>query len=338
MSFPGSSTPTFSPPVDRRFFVPALALVALAVAIVIGVAVGPVYIGPARVWDALLGNAGGTSEVIVQQIRLPRVLVGAMVGANLAMSGAILQGVTRNPLADPHIFGISAGAGLISVAFIVFFPQVPQGVVQPAAFIGGLVAGGFAYLMAWRGGVSAVRLALAGIAVTSILTAITSAILVNSSFSAQLGLRWLIGGLLGRNWQDFRLLLPYFCVGSVIALAMARQLNVIGLGDEIATSLGQHVERTRLVLTGVAALLAGSAVSIAGLVGFVGLLVPHLVRLVIGNDYRFLIPTSALFGAVLIVLADTAARTVFDPRELPVGVLTAVMGGPVFIALVRRRA
>jgi len=226
----------------------------------------------------------------------------------------------------------------VAVACIVFFPGLPLGVVQPLAFAGGLAAGGVAYLMAWRGGVSPVRLALAGIAVTSMLTAITSAILVTSSFSAQIGLRWLIGGLLGRGWQDFRLLLPYFAVGSVIAMAMARQLNVIALGDEIATSLGQHVERTRLVLTATAALLASAAVSIAGLIGFVGLIVPHLVRLVLGNDYRFLIPTSALFGAVLIMLGDTAARTVFDPRELPVGVLTAVMGGPVFIALIRRRA
>jgi iron complex transport system permease protein len=302
------------------------------------VAVGPVYIGPGTVWDALLGQAEGTSEVIVRQIRLPRVLVGAMVGASLAMSGAILQGVTRNPLADPHIFGISAGAGVVAVAAIVFFPDLPLGVVQPLAFAGGLAAGGLAYLMAWRGGVAPARLALAGIAVTSMLTAITSAILVTSSFSAQIGLRWLIGGLLGRNWEDVRLLLPYFIVGSVISLAMARQLNVIALGDEIATSLGQRVERTRLVLTGTAALLASSAVSIAGLVGFVGLIVPHLVRLVLGNDYRFLIPTSALVGAVLLTLADTAARTVFDPRELPVGVLTAMMGGPVFILLVRRRA
>jgi iron complex transport system permease protein len=333
-----SSIPTFSHPVDRRLAVPLLALLALGATLVIGIAVGPVYISPATVWDALLGRAEGTSSVIVNDIRLPRVLVGAMVGASLAMSGAILQGVTRNPLADPHIFGISGGAGVVAVAAIVFFPGLPLGVVQPLAFLGGLTAGGLAYVMAWRGGASPARLALAGIAVTSMLTAVTSAILVTSSFSAQIGLRWLIGGLLGRNWEDFRLLVPYFVVGSTIAVLMARQLNVIALGDEIATSLGQRVERTRLLLTATAALLASSAVSIAGLVGFVGLIVPHLVRLVAGNDYRFIVPTSALFGAVLLTLADTVARTAFDPRELPVGVVTAIMGGPVFILLVRRRA
>ena len=333
-----SSIPTFSRPLDKRFLVPALALIALAAAMTASVGIGPVYIGPARVWQALLGHATGTSDVIVNDIRLPRVLVGAMVGASLSISGALLQGVTRNPLADPHIFGISAGAGVVAVTALVFFPDLPLGVVQPLAFLGGLAAGGLAYAMAWRGGASPARLALAGIAVTSMLTAISSAVLVTSSFSAQIGLRWLIGGLLGRNWDDVRLLAPYFLVGTAIAVAMSRQLNVIALGDEIATSLGQHVERTRFVLTATAALLASSAVSIAGLVGFVGLLVPHLVRLVIGNDYRFLVPTAALFGAILLTLADTAARTVFDPQELPVGVLTAIMGGPVFILLVRRRA
>ncbi len=307
-------------------------------AIVVGIGVGPVYIGPATVLTALFGTASGTTEVIVEQIRLPRVLVGAMVGANLAMSGAILQGVTRNPLADPHVFGISAGAGVIVVAGIVFYPEVPFWQVQLSSFFGGLAAGGLAYVMAWRGGVSPVRLALAGIAVTSMLTAVISAMLVTSQLSAQIGLRWLIGGLLGRNWEDFWLLLPYFIGGSAVACVMARQLNVIALGDEVATSLGQHVERTRLILVAIAALLASSAVSIAGLIGFVGLIVPHWSRLLLGNDYRFLIPTSALFGACLLILADTAARTVFDPRELPVGVLTAVMGGPVFIYLVRKRA
>ena len=324
--------------VDRRLLLIVLALVVLGVAIVVSIGIGPVYIGPGTVWQALWGDADATSNVIVRDIRAPRVLLAGMVGASLAMAGAMLQGVTRNPLADPHILGISGGAGLVAVVCIVFLPNLPAGVVQPLAFAGGLTGGGLAYVMAWRGGASPARLALAGIAVTSILTAITSAVLVTSAFSAQIGLRWLIGGLLGRSWQDFRLLAPYFVVGGVAALAMARQLNVIALGDELATSLGQRVERTRLALAGTAALLASSAVSIAGLVGFVGLIVPHVVRLVIGNDYRFLLPASALFGAVLLVVADTAARTVLDPRELPVGVLTAVMGGPVFIALVRLRA
>ena len=328
-------------------------MVALGAALVIGISVGSVYISPRVVWESLLGHGEGTSAVIVNDIRLPRVMVGVMVGASLAMSGAILQGITRNPLADPHIFGISAGAALVAVSFIVLLPAVaneqvdvsPGGthlmtlnIVQPLSLLGGLVGGGLAYLMAWRGGVSPVRLALAGIAVTSMLTAITSGILVTSAFSAQIGLRWLIGGLSQRNVNDVHALIPYFVVGSVVALVMARQVNVIALGDEVATSLGQHVERTRFLLAATAALLASAAVSIAGLIGFLGLIIPHFVRLVLGNDYRIIIPASAVFGAILLVLADTVARTAFDPQELPVGVLTAVMGGPVFILLVRSRA
>jgi len=328
-------------------------MVALGAAIVIGISVGSVYISPGTVWDALWSKADPTSNLIVREIRVPRVLVGAMVGASLAMSGAILQGITRNPLADPHIFGISAGAALVAVIFIVLLPTVSNeqvelnlasthlftlNVVQPLSLLGGLAGGGLAYVMAWRGGVSPVRLALAGIAVTSMLSAITSGILVTSAFSAQIGLRWLIGGLSQRNWNDVQLLAPYFLIGTSVALIMARQVNVIALGDELATSLGQRVERTRFLLAATAALLASAAVSIAGLIGFLGLIVPHFVRLLLGNDYRIVIPASAVFGAILLVLADTVARTAFDPQELPVGVLTAVMGGPVFILLVRSRA
>jgi iron complex transport system permease protein len=312
--------------------------VALAATIVLSIGIGPVYIGPWKVVQSLLGNTTGTSDLIINEVRLPRVLVGVMVGSMLAMSGAVLQGVTRNPLADPHIFGISAGAGVVAVTCIVFFPQLPRETVQPLALIGGLIGGGIAYVMAWRGGVTATRLALAGIAVTAMLTAITTGILVTSAFSAQIGLRFLIGGLLLRNWTDVYLLLPYFVVGTLLTLLMSKQLNIIEMGDEVAVSLGQSVERTRFILVALSALLASAAVSIAGLVGFLGLIVPHFVRLIIGNDYRFVLPTSAVIGAILLVSADTAARTVFDPQEIPVGVLTAVLGGPVFILLVRNRA
>jgi iron complex transport system permease protein len=334
-------------------FVLGFGIMALIGAMMISIAVGPVSYSLNTVWNSLWSSDNAKASIIVQDVRLPRVLLSAMIGSSLAMSGAILQGVTRNPLADPHIFGISAGAGLVAVGLIVFAPTfsneeikiplfgihaIALNVVQPLALTGGLVGGGLAYAMAWRGGVSPVRLALAGIAVTSILTALTSGILVTSSFSAQIGLRWLIGGLQFRNFNDVQALVPYFTVGTLVALAMARQVNVIALGDELATSLGQHVERTRFILAATATLLASAAVSIAGLVGFLGLIIPHLVRLVIGNDYRFVLPASAIFGALLLVVADTAARTVLDPQELPVGILTAVLGGPVFILLVRSRA
>ena len=328
-------TPSVS---SRRMFVLGFGLMALIGAMMISIAIGPVFYSLNTVWDSLQSSDTTATSNIVRDVRLPRVLLSALIGASLAMSGVILQGVTRNPLADPHIFGISAGAGLVAVSATILLPDLPKGYMQPMAFAGGLVGGGMAYALGWRGGVSPLRLALVGIAVTSILIAITSGVLVTSDVTAQGSLRWLIGGLTPGNWNDFELMLPYFAFGMVLTLAMMRQLNVISSGDELATSLGQHVERTRFILAATAALLASAAVSIAGLVGFLGLIVPHVVRLVIGNDYRFVLPASAIFGALLLVVADTAARTVLDPQELPVGILTAVMGGPVFILLVRSRA
>lgn len=337
MSSLNSSIPAYSLPLGRRLIIPAAAL-GLAAAITLGIAIGPVSLDLPTVWRSLLGRGEVTSNLIVRDIRLPRVLVGAMVGANLGVAGALLQGVTRNPLADPHVVGISAGAGVAAIAMIVFSPGAPIGTIAPISFAGGMASGGIAYLMAWRGGVSPVRLALAGIAMTAMLTAVIAAILVHSALSGPAALAWLVGGLQGRDWQHFRMVAPYCAIGIVLAIVAAKQVNIINLGDEIASGLGQQVERTRLMLVGLAALLASSAVSVAGMVGFVGLVVPHVARLTIGNDYRFLIPTAALYGATLLVLADTFARTVFDPRELPVGVLTALLGGPVFIYLIRRRA
>ncbi len=337
MSFLESYTQTYSRPVDRRCLIAGAAVVALAAAIVIAVGIGPVYIGPKTVLESIMGQADGAPDRIVRYIRLPRVLLAAMVGANLAMSGALLQGVTRNPLADPHVFGISSGAGVAALASIMFIPNLPQEAIQPIALVGGLVTGGLAYAMAWRAGTSPMRLALAGIALTAMLTSLMSGILVTSTLSTQVSFRWLVGGLSGLYWNQDKVLLPYFLIGTLAALVMSRQLNVISLGDEVATGLGQHVERTRLALVVIAALLASSAVSVVGLIGFVGLIVPHFARLTVGNDNRFLVPVSALYGATLLVLADTAARTVLDPQELPVGVLTALMGGPVFIYLVRKR-
>jgi iron complex transport system permease protein len=336
-SLVSSTRASSRPALDRRLIVLLLALLALLAALVLSVGAGPVYLGPATVWRALLNDADPTANLIVRQLRLPRVLVGAMVGANLAVAGAILQGVTRNPLADPHVVGISAGAGVGAIGMIVLNPGAPLATVAPVAFGSGMAAGALVYVLAWRGGVSPVRLALAGVAVTAMLTAVIAAILVHSSLAAPAALTWLVGGLAGRDWEHFRLLAPYFAVGLPVALLAARQVNVIALGDEVATGLGQRVERTRLLLIGVAAILASSAVSVAGLVGFIGLIIPHFARLLVGNDYRLQLPAAAVFGATLLVLADSVARVAFDPRELPVGVLTALIGGPVFVYLVRGR-
>lgn len=321
----------------HQFGVLGLAGLLLVAAFTLGVGLGPVRLGPVTVWKAILGHSGGLPRTIVWNIRLPRALNGALVGAGLAVSGALLQGVLRNPLADPHIIGVSAGAGLGAVAVLTLYPLAPPHWIPGAAFAGALLGAGIVYSLAWRGGIAPMRLILAGVAVSSLFSAGTSAFLVMRSDNVQAAMTWLIGGLAGRGWIHWQRLWPYVTAGILLAFASARRVNLLLLGDDLAAGLGVRVERVRLLLIALAAMMAGAAVSVAGLVGFVGLIVPHITRLLIGSDYRFLLPTSAVLGGALLILADTAARIVADPVELPVGILTAAMGAPFFLYLLRRR-
>lgn len=322
----------------RRFLVLFAALVLLLVAFTLGIGVGPVPLDPLTVWRAILGKVSGLPWTIVWNIRLPRALIGAAVGAGLALSGALLQGVMRNPLADPHIIGVSAGAGLGAVTVLTLFPLAASHWVPVAAFSGALLGATIVYALAWRGGIAPMRMILAGVAVSSLFSAGTSALLVTHSDNVQAAMTWLIGGLAGRGWSHWHRLWPYVLVGTGIALASARKVNLLLLGDDLAAGLGVRVERLRLLLIALAAIMAGAAVSVAGLIGFIGLIVPHITRLLVGSDYRFLLPTAAVLGGGLLILADTAARTVADPVELPVGILTAAMGAPFFLYLLRRRS
>lgn len=313
-------------------------LATLIVVVVVAVGVGPLLFTPGEILRALVSSHESLARTVVWDLRLPRVLLALLVGANLAVSGALLQGVTRNPLADPYLLGISAGGVFAAVATMTVLPGVGPEWRAAVAFAGSLAAGGFTYLAAWKGGISPTRLILSGVALSSLLTAFTSTLLVTSTTSAQIAVSWLVGGFLGRGWDHLEWLWPYSAIGLVAAVFAAREVNILVLGDDVATSLGQRVERVRLLLVGVAALLAGSAVSVAGLIGFFGLAVPHIARFLLGSDYRLVVPASALSGALLMVVGDTAARTILDPRELPVGVLTAAMGAPFLLYLVRRRA
>ncbi|MDI6871776.1 MAG: iron ABC transporter permease [Bacillota bacterium] len=307
-------------------------------AFTLGVGLGPVRLGPVTVWEAILGRSAELPRTIVWNIRLPRALIGSLVGAGLAVSGALLQGVMRNPLADPHIIGVSAGAGLGAVTVMTLFPLAPPHWIPAAAFAGALLGAAIVYTLAWRGGIAPMRMILAGVAVSSLFSAGTSALLVTHSDNVQAAMTWLIGGLAGRGWSHWQRLWPYIVTGVAVSLASARKVNLLLLGDDLAAGLGVRVERVRLLLIALAAVMAGAAVSVAGLIGFIGLIVPHLTRLLLGSDYRFLLPTSAVLGGALLIAADTAARIVADPVELPVGILTAAMGAPFFLYLLRRRS
>lgn len=320
----------------RRIVVP-LAPLLLAAGVAFGLTTGSVPIPLRDIFGILLGGSHSPYEAILMDVRLPRVLIGALVGACLAASGALLQGIMRNPLADPGIIGVSAGGGLAAVVTLVALPQFSY-LLPPAAFAGSLVAALLIYALSWDNGASPVKIVLAGVAVSALLGAVMNGIMVVHSDRIQAVIPWLAGGLNGRSWHHLSFMLPYALAGLALTVPAIKPANVLMLGDKTAKLLGQRVELQRLLLLALAALLAGTAVSVAGLVGFVGLVVPHAVRLLIGDDYRRLMPVSIAGGGALVVIADTIARTWFDPAELPVGILLACIGAPFFLYLLRKRS
>ncbi|MFH1981589.1 MAG: iron ABC transporter permease [Pseudomonadota bacterium] len=313
----------------------ALALLCVA-AFFLSVYLGTLTLTPGDVLAVLWGDGdtAGIRHQIIWNIRLPRTLVAALVGMCLSLSGCLLQGVMRNPLAAPHLIGVSAGAGLAGVIILIIFPATTY-LLTPVTFIGALVTTVLIYLLAWQQGLKPVRLILAGVAVSSFLGAWITALMLFFPDRVHSVLGFMVGGLAARTWQHLFIILPYAVGGFILVLGCAGRLNLLMLGDEMAQSLGIHVERTRLVLIALAALLAASAVSVAGLLGFVGLMVPHMTRMIIGSDHRYLIPGCALTGAALLMACDTLARVALDPVEVPVGVIMALLGAPFFLYLLR---
>ena len=327
---------------------PAAALLALAaglgVLVVLGVAFGAVPIAPADVVGAFVRRLGGVrgpmSDTLVMDLRLPRVLLAALVGMCLAGAGTLYQALFRNPLADPYILGVSSGAGLGATIAIVVGSgaAVWWPVIQPlAAFAGAsatmVVVVGVARR---RGALDAVSLLLAGVAISYTLAAVTSFVMVLSRQSMQQIVFWMMGGLTGASWAYVGAVAAMLTAGLAFPLAYARRLDVMLLGDERAGQLGIGVERFKLLVLGSASLLVGAAVAVSGLIGFVGLMTPHMARLVLGPDHRLLLPASVLAGGVVMVGADLLARVVLAPVELPVGIVTAVLGGPFFVWLLVR--
>ena len=310
-------------------------IVLAATGFVVSVAQGAVTMNVSQVVHILLEPGSDSLSQIIWNIRLPRSIVGALVGMNLALSGAILQAIMRNPLADPHIIGISSGAGLAGITVMILFPHLEY-LVTPVAFAGAMAAAAAIYLLAWKNGIKPVRIILAGVAVSAFLSAGISSLLIFYSDRVHGALMWMVGGLATRSWPHVNIILPYAILGLVLAVAGAHYLNVLQLGDDMARGLGLNVEITRIVLTAIAALLAASAVSVAGLLGFVGLIVPHITRLLIGSDYRFLIPGAGILGMAVVTLSDTFARVILAPVELPVGIIMAFVGAPFFLFLLRR--
>lgn len=282
-----------------------------------------------------------TTRDIVLNIRLPRVFLAALVGASLSAAGATFQGLFRNPLADPYIIGVSSGAALGATLVIVSGLSLGWagfGAVPVMAFAGGALAVVLVYQLSRQGGfVPVMTLLLAGIAINAFLSALVSLLFYFAGERLHQVVFWMMGGLGGACWSYVRVMLPYFLLGFSIIYFFARELNALLLGEDTARTLGIDAEKYKKIFLAAAALLVSAAVSTSGIIGFIGLVVPHIIRLAAGPDHRFLLPASALLGAVLLLGADALARTVIAPAELPVGIITALLGAPFFLYLLRRR-
>jgi iron complex transport system permease protein len=321
----------------------ALTLVLVGALLVVGLgalALGGVHLSWREVWSGLTGAASSPeARVIVREIRLPRVLLAMLVGAALAVSGTALQALLRNPLADPYVLGISSGAAL--GAIIALWVGGRLAAASPlVAFAGALVTMAWVYLLGRRAGrLASYTLVLAGVITASFLSAVILFVLTLLSTRDVRGIAfWLMGDLSVVTETQLRILLPVVVLGILTLYTFAKDLNVLLLGEEEAAHLGVNVARVQTAVYLLASLLTGVAVSVSGAIGYLGLLVPHLGRMVVGNDHRTLLPTAALGGAIVLTLSDTLARTVVAPAELPVGAVTALAGAPVFIYLLRRTA
>lgn len=329
---------------DRRVIPVGGIVIALALALlVISINYGQYNMSVLDVVQTLFGtNADHPSyrsfALVVHTFRLPRILVAFLVGAALATAGTIMQGITRNPLADPYLLGVSGGAGVVAVAVIVWLDDVPLSVLPFAAFAGGLIEAFAIYLFAWRhGGSSPLRLILIGIGLSSVVSAVTTIMLLFGNINdTQQAYVWLTGSVYGRNWDHVRALGGWLLVFLPLAFVLARGLNVLSLGDDAAQGLGMRVERGRAVLLFISVALTAAAVAIAGTVGFVGLVAPHIARRLVGPAHEGLLPISALLGGTLLVAADLIGRWVVAPSELPVGIVTALIGAPYFAYLLIR--
>ncbi len=320
---------------DRSFKTTIVLCASLIATVAISLANGAVPLSIHEIWQALLHQGISTNQTIIWDLRLPRTLAALLVGAALGMSGALLQGMLRNGLADPFLLGISSGAGLVAVSLLTLGSLLVW--IPLFAWLGAIFTTVLVYSLAWTPlGLSIQRLILGGVAISAFFGSISSMLLLFSDERIQLALNWLIGSLNGRGWLEVNIAGLYILTGLIAGCLLARTLNLLSLGDEMAVGLGVSLVRSRLLIGGIATLLAAGAVSISGLIGFVGLVVPHIIRLLVGSNYNWILPLSAVGGALLVTLADIVAR--LGSIELPVGVITSLLGAPFFGWLLYRRS
>jgi iron complex transport system permease protein len=310
-----------------------LLLVTFAVAMVFGAA----DITIKDVWLALTSNVTNDKITIIREIRLPREIAAIFVGAALAVSGAIMQGMTRNPLADPGLLGLSAGANAALAITIALIPSANYFATMVACFIGASIGAVLVFGISAmkRGGFSPLRIILAGSAISAFLYAVTEGVGIYFKISKDVSM-WTAGGMIGTNWGQLRVIVPFILIGIFVSFMLSRQLTILSLNEEVAVGLGQNITRIKTVLFIVIILLAGASVALVGNMAFIGLMIPHIVRCIVGTDYRFILPMSAVVGATFMLLADTLGRTINAPFETPVVAIVAMLGLPFFLFIVRK--
>ncbi|RNB78077.1 iron ABC transporter permease [Brevibacillus nitrificans] len=311
-----------------------LAILLTIAAAIVSLGMGEMYIRPLDVVKALLGFGAEQDALIVQQFRMPRIIIAILVGAALAAAGAIMQGIVRNPLAAPDILGISSGASVAAVAFLLLFENVSIKWLPPTSFLGAMATTILLYALAWKKGVTPLRLVLIGVGIKIAAGAVVTLLIMFSPFLLQnKALLWLTGSIYGVDWNDVLMILPWVVILIVAAALLARRVNIQQLGDDIATSLGSFLQLDRFLLLIICAALTGTAVSVGGDISFVALLAPHIAKQLIGPSFGGALPLSAFIGSLILLIADLIGRVAFSPLDIPVGVFTSAVGAPFFIYL-----
>ena len=326
----------------RVGFLWILLAVLLVILSVVAVNIGTVQYSVPEIFTSITAKEAeltaeqNITRTIVLNLRLPRVVLTILVGACLSAAGALLQAVMRNPLADPGSIGVSAGAGTAAITILLIFPNMTTALPM-FAFVGAALACVLIYVMAWKDGVSPVRIILAGVAINSVLGAYNSLLQLMNSDNLTGVLAFMNGSLSGMSWTHVRTILSYSVIGLLLSLLCIRHANALQLGDEMAKNLGVRVNGARIALSAVSTFLAAATVSVVGMISFVGLVVPHISRMLVGSDYKVMLPTSILMGSLTLLVADTIGRTIVPGMEIPVGIVMSVCGGPFFLYMLRKR-
>ena len=321
---------------DKKYLIIGAGALTLLLLLVILSTVGSVNLKLNEIISSLINNDNKMVTTIVYKMRLPRNILAAIVGANLAVSGILLQSVMKNPLADPGITGVSTGASVAAIIILLLLPQYTA-ILPLIAFIGGSLACILVFIMAYKNGIKPGRIVLAGVAVNSILGGVISFLSTMYSDRIQSAMLWLNGSLATKTWSHVEMLFAYSIIGLIISLFLIRSANILQLGDDAAKNLGLNVNVTRVVICSVAVFLVAISTSVVGVISFVGLIVPHIARMIMGSDHKYTIPFSIVLGSIVLLVADTLGRTIGGPIEIPVGVIMSIFGGPFFLYLLRKR-